>query len=118
MKGQKSREQVAPGFEGGQNPLSRRLPQLRGQSKKAHNIGIFRREYAVVNVGTLSRFEADAVVDPQRLLKERVVRDLKDGLKILGQGDLPHAMTVRAHAFSVAARAKIEAAGGRAEVIV
>lgn len=117
MKGQKAREQVARGFEGGQNPLQRRLPQLRGKSKKARNIGIFQREYAIVNVGTLDRFEADTLVDPEVLLARRIVRDLKDGLKILGEGEITRPLTVRAHAFSEAARTKIEAAGGRAEVI-
>jgi len=118
MKGQKARGSVRPGFEGGQTPLYRRLRKRRGVSQAARNIGIFRRSYAEINVGRLEeRFDADAVVTPELLLQQRVVRKLGDGLRILGGGQLTKSLTVRAHHFSAAARAKIEAAGGTAEVI-
>jgi large subunit ribosomal protein L15 len=118
MKGQKARGSVRPGFEGGQTPLYRRLRKHRGVSQAARNTGIFRRSYAEVNVGRLEEcFDAGAAVTPELLLQQRVVRKLGDGLRILGGGDLTKALTVRAHHFSAAARAKIEAAGGTAEVI-
>jgi large subunit ribosomal protein L15 len=108
---------VARGFEGGQTPLHRRIPKLRGQSNQAMNIGMFRRRVAVVNVGQLARFEAGAEVTPEALKAAGVVKKLRHGLKVLGEGDLDVSLTVRAHAFSAAARQKIEAAGGTAEVI-
>lgn len=118
MKGQKARGSVRPGFEGGQTPLYRRLRKRRGVSQAARNIGIFRRSYAEINVGRLEeRFDAGTVVTPELLLQQHIVRKLGDGLRILGEGDLTKALTVRAHHFSAAARAKIEAAGGTAEVI-
>lgn len=118
MKGQKAREQVRPGFEGGQTPLYRRLRKRRGMGKSARNLGIFAREYAEVNVGRLQeRFDAGSVVTPEVLRERQIVRNVRDGLRILGEGDLTKALTVRAHHFSAAARAKIEAAGGTAEVI-
>ncbi|MCX7599979.1 MAG: 50S ribosomal protein L15 [Armatimonadetes bacterium] len=117
MKGEKARDTVKPGFAGRNVPLARRLPKKRGQSNKAHNIGIFRREYVVVNVGSLERFADDTVITPELLLQERVVRDLHDGLKVLGDGELTRRLRVQAHAFSESARQKIEAAGGTAEVI-
>ncbi len=117
QKGQKARTNIKPGFEGGQTPLFRRLPSLRGSSNKAHNIGLFRKEYAVVNVEALNRFESGTVVDVELLLATRVVRKREDGVKILGGGKLDRALTVRADAFSAAARAAIEQAGGTAEVI-
>jgi large subunit ribosomal protein L15 len=118
MKGQKARGSVRPGFEGGQTPLYRRLRKHRGVSQAARNIGIFRRSYAEINVGSLEdRFDAGTVVTPELLHEQRVVRKLGDGLRILGEGELTKALTVRAHHFSAAARAKIEAAGGPAEVI-
>lgn len=117
QKGQKARDSIKPGFEGGQTPLFRRLPSLRGQSNKAHNIGLFRKEYAVVNVESLNRFEPGTVVDVDLLEATRLVRNRRDGVKILGRGSLDRALTVRAHAFSAAARAAIEQAGGRVEVM-
>jgi large subunit ribosomal protein L15 len=118
MKGQKARTNVRPGFEGGQTPLYRRLRKRRGLSKSSRNIGLFRRRYAEVNVGRLQEsFEAGAEVTPQVLLERRTIRKLDDGLRVLGEGDLTKALTVRAHHFTAAARAKIEAAGGTAEVI-
>jgi large subunit ribosomal protein L15 len=118
MKGQKARGKVRVGFEGGQTPLYRRLRKRRGLSKASRNIGIFRRQYAEVSVGRLEeRFDAGAVVTPEALVEQRIVRKLGDGLRVLGNGELSKALTVRAHHFSASARAKIEAAGGAAEVI-
>jgi large subunit ribosomal protein L15 len=117
QKGQRARGTVRPGFEGGQTPLHRRLPKLRGQRQSAMNIGLFRKEYAVVNVSRLQAFRAGTVVDPERLREAGIVKQVRDGIKILGAGDLDKRLTVRAHAFSASARAKIEAAGGSAEVI-
>jgi large subunit ribosomal protein L15 len=97
------------GFEGGQMPLHRRLPK-RGFTN------IFRTEYAIVNVGRLEALEG-ASLDPQSLLAAGVIRKLKDGLKILGTGELTRKIHVKAHVFSAAAKQKIEAAGGTAEVI-
>jgi large subunit ribosomal protein L15 len=119
MKGQKARDTVRPGFEGGQTPLYRRLRKRRGMGKSARNLGVLgRSSYAEVNVGRLEvSFDAGAEVTPQALLERRVVRDLRDGLRVLGDGELQKALTVHAHHFSAAARAKIEAAGGSAVVI-
>jgi large subunit ribosomal protein L15 len=118
IKGQKARYSVRPGFEGGQTPLYRRLRKRRGLSKGARNIGIFRRTYAEINVGRLEeRFDAGAEITPDVLLECRLIRKLDDGLRVLGDGQLSKALTVRAHHFTAAARQKIEAAGGTAEVI-
>ncbi len=97
------------GFEGGQMPLHRRLPK-RGFKN------IFRKEFAVVNLGRLEKLEGD-VFDPTRLTELGVVRKLGDGLKILGGGELTRKLTVKAHHFSESAKAKIEQAGGVAELI-
>jgi large subunit ribosomal protein L15 len=116
MKGQNARTNVRPGFEGGQTPLYRRLRKRRGLSKSARNIGLFRRSYAEVNVGRLqSSFDGGAEVTPEVLLERRIIRKLDDGLRVLGEGEISKALTVRAHHFTAAARAKIEAAGGTAE---
>ena len=111
-KGQKSRSgsSVRPGFEGGQMPLYRRLPK-RGFTN------IFRKEYAIVNLDVLGKFNAGSTVDPQVLREEGIVRDLRDGLKVLGNGELKHALIVRAHKFSKSAAEKIQKAGGSVEVI-
>ena len=97
------------GFEGGQMPLHRRLPK-RGFTN------IFRTEYAIVNLGRLEKLEGDAF-DPATLLELGVIRKLKDGLKVLGSGELTRKITVKAHVFSKSASDKIQAAGGTAEVI-
>ena len=97
------------GFEGGQMPLHRRLPK-RGFTN------IFRKEYAVVNVGRLEKLEGD-VFDPNRLVELGVVKKLRAGLKILGSGELTRKIAVAAHVFSKSALEKIQAAGGSAEVI-
>ncbi len=111
-KGQLSRSgtSVRAGFEGGQMPLHRRLPK-RGFTN------IFRKEYSIVNLGQLAAFEAGALIDPAVLKDKGIVKGMKDGLKILGDGDLKVAVTVRAHRFSKAAVEKIQKAGGTIEVI-
>jgi large subunit ribosomal protein L15 len=97
------------GFEGGQMPLHRRLPK-RGFTN------IFRKEYAIVNVGRLEALEGESF-DPSRLVELGLVRKLKDGIKILGTGELKRKIAVKAHLFSKSAIEKIQAAGGTAEVI-
>ncbi len=111
-KGQLSRSgtSMRAGFEGGQMPLHRRLPK-RGFTN------IFRKEYAVVNLGQLASLEAGVQVDPQFLMEKGIVKSLKDGLKILGDGEIKNAIKVRAHKFSKTAVEKIEKAGGTIEVI-
>jgi len=111
-KGQKSRSgtSIRPGFEGGQMPLYRRLPK-RGFTN------IFRKEYSVVNLKSLASFEPGAEVNPEALKAAGIVRNLRDGLKVLGVGELSHALRVRAHKFSKSAAEKIQKAGGTVEVI-
>ena len=112
-KGQNARSGggVRPGFEGGQNPLYRRLPK-RGFYNK------FAKEYAIVNISSLEKyFDEGAVVDIAALAKKRIVRKLGDGVKILGNGDITKKLTVKASIFSASAKEKIEAAGGTAEVV-
>mgnify|MGYP000924409778 CR=1 FL=1 len=111
-KGQKSRSGggVRPGFEGGQMPLSRRLPK-RGFTN------IFAKVYSLVNVSDLDVFEEDTVVTPEMLRETGLVRKLNDGIKVLGDGELTKKLTVQAHKFSKSAIEKIEASGGKAEVI-
>jgi large subunit ribosomal protein L15 len=101
-----------PGFEGGQMPLYRRIPK-RGFTPYGG-----KTEYAVVNLKALASFEAGSVVDPDGLVKAGLVKNGQRGLvKILGTGDVEHALTVKAHAVSAGARQKIEARGGRIEVL-
>jgi len=109
-KGQKSRKGFSrrPGFEGGQMPLHRRMPK-RGFTN------IFRSEYAVLNVQSLNTFSAGEVVTPELLRQRGIVRQASRPVKILGEGDLQPALTVRAHAFSKSAERKITSAGGRVE---
>jgi len=101
---------VRPGFEGGQNPLFRRLPK-RGFTN------IHRKEFAVVNVEELNRFEAGTEVTPELLVESGIVKNPRDGIKILGDGDLAVKLTVKANKFSQSAVEKIQAAGGKTEVI-
>jgi large subunit ribosomal protein L15 len=103
---------MIPGFEGGQLRLLERLPHKRGFTN------IFCTEYCVVHLAELSSFEAGSEVDPERLLATGIVKSLRKPIKILADGDISHPLTVRAHKFSAAARAKIEAAGGKAEEVV
>ncbi|PDO11327.1 MAG: 50S ribosomal protein L15 [Candidatus Reconcilbacillus cellulovorans] len=111
-KGQNARSGggVRPGFEGGQTPLYRRLPE-RGF------VNIFKKEYSIVNVSELNRFSDGAEVTPDVLIEAGLVKNVKDGVKILGEGELNVRLTVKAHKFSRSAVEKIEAAGGKAEVI-
>ena len=99
-----------PGFEGGQMPLYRRVP------KRGFN-NVFGTEYAEVNVERLEAFEDGAVVDAKALLEARIIRKELDGVKVLGGGELTKKLTVKAAKFSESAKEKIEAAGGKAEVI-
>lgn len=112
MNGQNSRSGggVRLGFEGGQMPLYRRIPK-RGFTN------IWRTEYTILNVDDLNRFEAGTVVTPELLEEVGLVKQVKDGIKILGEGTLEKGVTVKAHKFSKTAIEKIESAGGKAEVI-
>ena len=109
--GNKARGQVNPNFEGGQTPLHRRIPQLRGFR------AINKKIYAVVNVGELDGFDAGAEVNADSLIAAGILRDIRDGLKILGDGDVSKKLTVKAHKFSQSAIEKLQAAGGAAEVV-
>ena len=112
MNGQKSRSGGGTrlGFEGGQMPLYRRLP------KRGFN-NIWGTEYTIVNVEDLNKFEAGTVVTQEVLEEAGIVKQVKDGIKVLGQGTINVAVTVKADKFSKTAVEKIEAAGGKAEVI-
>jgi large subunit ribosomal protein L15 len=112
-KGQKARSggSIRPGFEGGQMPLQRRMP------KRGFN-NIFAAEYATINVSDLeARFESGAVVDADALIEAGAIKDAKDGIKVLGNGELTKSLTVKAVKFTEGAKEKIEKAGGKAEVI-
>ena len=120
-KGDKARGQSKLGFEGGQTPLHRRLPKQRGigsgLSSRGFNTGRFKKHYAIVNLGALDEFVAGTTVTPEILLDRKVIKDPKEGVKVLGDGKLKAALTIRAHKFSKSALAAIEAAGGTAEQI-
>jgi large subunit ribosomal protein L15 len=111
-KGQKARSggNVEPGFEGGQMPMQRRLP------KRGFN-PLNRKEYTLVNLGQMEVFETGSCVDLEALLKNSLISKVRDGVKILANGELTKALNVKAHKFSAAAKAKIVAAGGTAEEI-
>lgn len=109
-KGWGARHNPQRGFEGGQMPLIRRIPKLKGFANPN------RVEYSVINVEALAKAFPKGDVDPAALLERGLVRKGRP-VKVLARGDIGHALVVRAHAFSDTARAKIEAAGGRAEVI-
>ncbi|MBD2844705.1 50S ribosomal protein L15 [Paenibacillus sp. IB182496] len=111
-KGQNARSGggVRPGFEGGQNPLYRRLP------KRGFN-NPFRKEYAVVNVEELNSFAAESEITPEFLKEKGIVKNALDGIKILGNGEINVKLTVKANKFSQSAVEKIQAAGGQTEVI-
>ena len=112
-KGQKSRAgyKMRTGFEGGQLPLTKRLPRKRGFTN------IFRTEYSTVSVGKLDTFEPGSEVTPEKLVAAGMVKSLRKPIKILADGDINHPITVKANKFSASARAKIEAAGGTAEEV-
>jgi large subunit ribosomal protein L15 len=113
IKGQKSRSgvQIQRGFEGGQLPIIKRLPRKRGF------FNLFRIEYSPVNVGALSSFAAGTEVNPEMLLESGLIETLNRPVKILADGEIKNALTVKANKFSEAAKAKIEAAGGKVEEI-
>jgi large subunit ribosomal protein L15 len=111
QKGQKARGSVRPGFEGGQLPLFRRVP------KRGFSNARFKKRYAVINVHDLNRFENDTVVSPELLKEMGIIKKFMDGVKVLGNGNLEKKLTVRAHQFSSVAKEKIEALGGKIEVI-
>lgn len=112
QKGQKSRSGggVRTGFEGGQMPIYRRLPK-RGFKN------IFAKEYAEVNVASLNRFDDGEIVDPVALVEAGILKNVCDGIRILGDGELTKKLTVRANGFTKTAESKITAAGGKVEVI-
>ena len=99
-----------PGFEGGQIPLMRRIPK-RGFTNK------FRTEYCAINVDRLNIFEDGQVVTPVELIEAGITKNILDGIKIMGNGEITKKLTVQANKFSASAKEKIEAAGGKAEVI-
>jgi large subunit ribosomal protein L15 len=111
-KGQNARSGggVRPGFEGGQNPLYRRLPK-RGFTNQ------FRKEFAIVNLTELNKFAAGTEVTPEVLLESGIVKNARDGIKILGNGEITVQLNVKANKFSQSAVEKIQAAGGKTEVI-
>jgi large subunit ribosomal protein L15 len=113
MKGQKSRSgaKIRPGFEGGQLPLIKRLPRKRGFTN------IFRTPFSIVKLDSLNTFEAGSEVTPDKLLASGLVKSLRFPIKILAKGEIDRPLTVRANRFSAAARASIEAAGGKAEEV-
>ena len=112
-KGQKSRSgyKMIRGFEGGQLPLIKRLPRKRGFTN------IFRIEYSTVGINKLNIFEPESEVTPEKLASAGLVKSLRYPIKILGDGDINHPLSVRANKFSATAKAKIEAAGGKVEEI-
>lgn len=111
-KGQNARSGggVRIGFEGGQMPITRRLP------KRGFN-NIFAKKYAIVNIEALNAFDNGAFVSAAELLEKKIIRKEEDGLRVLGNGELTKKLTVKANAFSESAKAKIEAAGGKVEVV-
>ena len=112
-KGQKSRSGFSqkPGFEGGQMPLHRRVP------KRGFTNARFKKEFAEINLERLEVFDAGAIVTPEVLLKRGMIKNLRDGLKVLAKGTVTKALTVRAHKFSAKAQEQITGAGGKAEVL-
>ena len=111
-KGQKSRSggnKMRPGFEGGQLPLIKRLPEKRGFTN------IFRIEYSTVNLNRLNIFDAGSEVTPEKLVAAGIVKSLRHPIKILAGGEINRPLSVKANRFSAAAKAKIEAAGGKTE---
>ena len=112
-KGQNARSGggVRPGFEGGQLPLYRKLP------KRGFNNYRFANKYAIINVQSLNKFNDGEVVDSAALLSAGIIHNVFDGVKVLGEGDVAKKLTVKAAIFSASAKEKIEAAGGKTEVV-
>lgn len=111
-KGQKSRSggSIPPGFEGGQMPLQRRLPK-RGFTN------IFKKQYVLINIRDLNRFDPNSTLGIEALKSAGLVKGNKDGIKLLGDGEISHPVMIKVHKVSKTARDKIEAAGGKVEVI-
>ena len=111
--GQKSRSGYSrkSGFEGGQMPLHRRVP------KRGFTNALFRKTFAAVNIGRLEVFEEGTIVTPEVLVKRGIVKQVRDGVKILAKGDLTKALTVHAHKFSEKAKERIAGLGGKVEVL-
>ncbi len=113
-KGQKARSGGAkgPGFEGGQMPLQRRIP------KRGFSNALFKKEYAIVNLDDINKIIDEVeVITPEILLQKGIINKLKSGLKVLGNGDINKAITIKTHAISKTARQKIEVKGGKVEVL-
>jgi len=110
-KGQGKHEQINPNFEGGQSPLHRRLPQVRGFKP------VNKKDYAIINVSDLEDMDEGATITAELLIELRVIRDIRDGVKILGDGELTKKMTVHATKVSESAKSKIEAVGGTVELL-
>ncbi len=112
-KGQKSRAgyKMNRGFEGGQLPLILRLPRKRGF------VNLFRTEYSVVNIDKLNIFEPETEITPEKMMATGLVKSLRHPIKILGNGNINHPLSVKANKFTATAKAKIEAAGGKAEEV-
>lgn len=112
-KGQTARTgaSIPPYFEGGQMPLVRRIP------KRGFKNAPFKKEYSIVNLEQLNQFEAQTEITPEFLIEKKLVKDIKDGIKILAEGELKVPLIIKAHKFSKTAIEKIENAGGKAEVI-
>ncbi len=111
MKGEKARNKIRPGFEGGQMPLQRRVPKLRGFKP------LNKKEYHLINLEKLNDFNDGDTVTPEVLVERGMVKKLDRDVKILGRGEIQKKLVVKAHAFSGAAQTKIESAGGTTEVI-
>ncbi|MFZ3137543.1 MAG: 50S ribosomal protein L15 [Thermodesulfovibrionales bacterium] len=111
-KGQKARSggTKGPGFEGGQMPLQRRIPK-RGFKNR------FAIEYAIINLKDIVKIQDADIITPEILVDKGIIKDLKNGIKVLGNGDIQRPLTIKAHAFSASAISKISAAGGKAEVV-
>lgn len=111
-KGQKARSggTKGPGFEGGQTPLQRRIPK-RGFKNR------FAIEYAIINLKDIVKIQDADIITPEILIEKGIIKDLKNGIKVLGNGDIQRPLTIKAHAFSASAISKISAAGGKAEVV-
>lgn len=111
-KGQKARAggSISPGFEGGQMPLQRRLPK-RGFTN------VFKKEYALINIRDLGRFSANAILDIEVLKSAGLVKKVGDGIKLLGKGEISHPLVLKVNRVSKTAKEKIEAAGGKVEIL-
>lgn len=112
-KGQKARSGSGKGpmFEGGQTPLQRRLP------KRGFKNYPFKKEYAIINLKDIERLNLGSEITPELLLQNKIIKDIKDGLKVLGEGTLTKPLTIKANAFSNSAMEKIKSVGGRVEVL-